>query len=243
VVIDDVVVVAASGTLAAYDAATGAPRWTGPRDDEGESYSSPAYLTIDDVGQIVLVNGAGATGIAPADGRVLWHHAMRGGPILQPALTPDGGLVIHQLKPDGGMGLRRLAIVHQGGGWTADEAWTSTALKSMSSDFVVHHAYAFGFDGSIMACVDLGTGRRVWKNGRYGSGQVVLLPDQDLLLVVSEEGDLALVSATPDGFREIARTSGLDGKTWNHPVLVGDVLLVRNGQEMAAFRVALAAAR
>jgi outer membrane protein assembly factor BamB len=49
--------------------------------------------------------------------------------------------------------------------------------------------------------VDLGTGRRVWKNGRYGSGQVVLLPDQDLLLVVSEEGDLALVSATPDGFR------------------------------------------
>jgi hypothetical protein len=49
-----------------------------------------------------------------------------------------------------------------------------------------------------------------------------------------------LVGAAADQFRELARVPAIEGKTWNHPVLVGDRLLVRNGQEMAAFRLSLA---
>ncbi len=237
----NVVIVGASGTLAAYDMATGKPRWVGPRHSTagGGSYSSPQRVTIDGVEQIVLSSEAGATSVAPADGTVLWEHALSGSPILQPVLTADGGLLVHRSSADGTLGVRRLAVARGPGGWTATERWTSNALKSMFSDFVIHKGHAFGFDGSILASVDLADGTRTWKGGRYGAGQMVLLADQDVLLVLSEEGELALVSATTDKFMELARFKAIEGKTWNHPVLVGDVLLVRNGEEMAAFRLPL----
>jgi hypothetical protein len=82
-------------------------------------------------------------------------------------------------------------------------------------------------------------GNRKWTGERYGYGQLVILADQDLLLVVSEEGELALAAATPDQFKELSRISAIEGKTWNHPVLIGSILLVRNSQEMVAFRLSL----
>ena len=236
-VVDDLVIVAASGKLIAYDLATGSPRWTGPA--RGGSYSSPQLSTIDGVPQVVLLSYSGATGVAPADGKVLWQHDWPGSTIVQPAAVGDNFLISN----GGGMGgyaTRRITVAHGPAGWTAEERWTSNTLKPDFNDFVVHKGHAFGFDGSLLACISVEDGKRSWKGGRYGKGQLVLLPDQDLLLVLSEEGELALVGATPNEFRELARFHAIDGKTWNHPALVGDVLLVRNGQEMAAFRLSRA---
>ena len=234
-VVGDVLIVGVAGQLAAYDRATGARRWVGPA--HGVSYSSPHLLTIDGVQQVLLLSEAGATSVALADGTLLWEHPWPGYPIVQPALTADGDILI---SVSDSSGTRRLAVARGPGGWTVEERWTSNGLKPYFNDFVVHDGYAFGFDGSILACIDLKDGKRKWKGGRYGNGQLVLLPDQDLLLVLSEEGELALVRAIPDQFTELARFPALEGKTWNHPVLAGDVLLVRNGQEMAAFRLSLA---
>jgi hypothetical protein len=194
-------------------------------------------LTVDGVAQILLLSDTGATSVALSDGTLLWEHAWKGYPIVQPALTADGDVLISVSEQSG---TRRLAVARGPGGWTVEERWTSSGLKPYFNDFVIHNDHAFGFDGSILACIDLKDGSRKWKGGRYGNGQLVLLPDQDLLLVLSEEGELALVRATPDRFTELARFPAIEGKTWNHPVLVGDVLLVRNGQEMAAFRLSLA---
>src|ERR1035441_1765146 len=234
-VVGDVLIVGVAGQLAAYDRATGARRWVGPA--HGVSYSSPHLLTIDGVQQVLLLSEAGATSVALADGTLLWEHPWPGYPIVQPALTADGDILI---SVSDSSGTRRLAVARGPGGWTVEERWTSNGLKPYFNDFVVHDGYAFGFDGSILACIDLKDGKRKWKGGRYGNGQLVLLPDQDLLLVLSEEGELALVAAAPDQFKELARFPAIEGKTWNHPVLVGDRLLVRNGQEMAAFRLPLA---
>jgi outer membrane protein assembly factor BamB len=241
IVVGDLVVAAAAGTLAAYDLHTGKPRWIAPKGG-GSAYSSPHLTTIDGVTQIVLVNGRGIIGVAPSDGTVLWKHDWHGDSIVQPAVL-DGrdlligsgsGLATHT-------GMLRISVARDANSWTAQERWTSTGLKPYFNDFVVHAGHAFGFDGSILACIDLADGTRKWKGGRYGHGQVLLLPDQDLLLVLSEDGELALVSASAEKFTEIARVPAINGKTWNHPVLVGDVLLVRNGEEMAAFRLAKAA--
>jgi outer membrane protein assembly factor BamB len=237
-VIDDVVIVAASGTLAAYDVSTGKTRWIGPQ--HGGSYSSPHRATIDGVEQILLLSPPGIISVSPATGTLLWEHTWEGGAIVQPALTADGDVLINAISSMGGIATRRLAVKRGSAGWTVEERWTSRGLKPYFNDFVVHKGHAYGFDGSILACIDVSDGNRKWKGGRFGQGQLVLLPDQDVLLVVSEDGELALVKATPDQFTELARVPAIEGKTWNHPVLVRNILLVRNGEEMAAFRLSVA---
>jgi len=236
-VVGGLVVVAASGRLAAYSVANGDLRWRGP--EGAESYASPHLLTIGGVEQVLLLDGAGLTSVAPADGKALWKHAWPGGGFasLQPAMTADGGVLIANANAGGGIGVRRLAVAQGPGGWTAKEVWTSPGLKPYFNDLVVHDGYAYGFDGGILSCIDLRDGARKWKGGRYGYGQLVLLADQGLLLVTSEEGELALVAATPGQFTELARFPAVEGKTWNHPAVAGDILLVRNAREMAAFRL------
>ena len=233
-VLGDMVIIAAAGRLAAYDIANGTRRWLGPAG--GGGYSSPHLVTISGVNQILLMSSGAATSVNPADGKQLWMHAWSVNSIVQPALTPDGDVLITSQEN----GARRLAVTRGAAGWAVAERWTSNALKPYFNDFVIHKGHAFGFDGRILSCIDLKDGQRKWKGGRYGNGQLVLLPDQDLLLVLSEDGEIALVQATPDQFTEVAKLPALQGKTWNHPVLVGDTLLVRNSEEMAAFRLPLA---
>lgn len=235
-VVGDVVVVAAAGTLAAYNLATGEPRWYGPQG--GVGYSSPQQMTKDGVTQIVLMSGASVISVAPGDGKVLWKHPLQPGtPIVQPARTANGDLLVSN---GDGSDMRRLAIAQGADGWSVEERWKSYGLIPNFNDLVVHNGYAYGFDGGLLVCINVEDGERQWEGGSYGSGQLVLLPDQNLLLVVSEKGELALVAAAPDQLKEFARLPAIKGKTWNHPVLVGDVLLVRNGQEMVAFRLPLA---
>lgn len=231
-VTDDQVLVASSGVLVSYDLNTGEPRWQGP--SAGEGYSSPHWVTLDGVEQVLHLNGEGLVSLAPTDGEVLWSHDWSGYPIVQPALAADGVLL---LSVTSSSGTRRVDVSRTATGWNVEEKWTSNGLKSYFNDFVIHKGHAYGFDGSILAAISLADGKRKWKGGRYGGGQLLLLADQDLLLVLSEKGELALVNATPDGFMERARHPAIEGKTWNHPVLVGDTLLVRNAEEMAAFQL------
>lgn len=239
IVTGDLVIAALAGQLAAYDIRTGEPRWTGT--PEGGGYSSPHLLTIDGVSQIVLLRGRRTTSVAPADGAVLWEDFWQPAvSIVQPALAPGGDLLVAAGDAMGGIGIRRIGAARGPSGWAVQKRWTTRGLKPYFNDFVVHEGHAFGFDGSILACINLADGRRVWKGGRFGHGQLLLLPDQDLMLILSEHGELALVKASPEQFAELARVPAIEGKTWNHPVLVGDVVLVRNGEEMAAFRLPIA---
>jgi outer membrane protein assembly factor BamB len=237
-VVGDVVIVATAGVLAAYDIANGNPRWQGPTGARG--YSSPHLVTIGGTQQILLLSTVGVISVAPNDGAILWKHAWDGDGIVQPAVTADGDVLLGSGSGMGSkVGILRLAVAKGGSGWNTTERWTSYDLNPYFNDFVVHKDHAYGFDGSEISCIETKNGAGKWKGGHYGQGQLVLLSDQDLLLVLSETGDVALVKAAPDQFVELARFKAIEGKTWNHPVLVGDILLVRNSEEMAAFRMSL----
>src|SRR5205823_6220499 len=148
----------------------------------------PHRVTIDGVTQIVLMCGPGAISVAPADGKLLWQHPLSSGArIVQPALIANGDLLVCDGE---GSDMHRIAVTHGAGGWRVAERWRSDGLKPYFNDFVVHKGHAYGFDGSTLACIDVEDGERKWEGGSYGSGQLVLLPDQDVLLVVSEQGNL-----------------------------------------------------
>ena len=231
-VVDSAVIVAIAGQIVAYDNRSGKLRWSGP--DGGDSYSSPHLMTIDGVRQVLFMSKEGATSFAPADGKILWKYPCLGEPIVQPAQVSENEILIS--TGEYSKVLKRIIIKNGTGGWTIRERWTSNKLRPDFNDIVVHKGHVYGFEGRSLACIDLVKGERKWKGERYG-GQLLLLADQSMLLVLSEKGELALVMATPDQFREIARFPAIEGKTWNHPVLAGDVLVVRNMQEMAAFRL------
>ncbi len=234
------VIVSAGGTegrsLVAYDAATGAKAWSGGNDRS--SYSSPVLATIAGRPQVLIFNKASVSAHDPETGVVLWDHAFPDEQpnVAQPVPLPGDRVL---LSAGYGIGAKLYQIATKDdGGLEARLVWESPRLKSKFANMVVHGGFVFGLDDGVLTCIDPATGERRWKGGRYGHGQILLVGD--LLLVQTEEGELALVEAVPDDHREIARFRVLDGKTWNTPALAGSVLLVRNDQEAAAYELALA---
>jgi outer membrane protein assembly factor BamB len=117
--------------------------------------------------------------------------------------------------------------------FTLKEVWRNIRMKNSFTSSVLHEGFIYGLDEAILACVDASTGDLKWKGGRYGYGQVLLASGH--LIVLTEDGNLALVRATPERHDEKVRFPVLEGKTWNHPAMADGFLLVRNLAEMAAF--------
>lgn len=219
----------------AYRADTGDRAWTAAAG--AFSYSSPHLAKIAGVEQILMATDEGLVSLDPASGKPLWKHDWsmpQMARIVEPHVL-DGDRVL--LGTGFGAGTRLLKVSRAGGEWKIDEGWTSKHLKPYFNDFVNHKGYAYGFDNDILVCVNLDDGKRTWRGRGYGNGQVLLLPDEDLLLVLAETGELALVAARPEKHEELARVPALAGKTWNHPVLVGDRLYVRNAEEVVCFEL------
>ena len=121
--------------------------------------------------------------------------------------------------------------------WSAENVWETRAMKTKFSNVAIHEGYAYGLDDGILACVDLKNGKRQWKRGRYGFGQILLV--EDVLLVLAEDGRVIMVDPTPEKHLELGEFQAISGQTWNTLCLYGDLLLVRNGEEAACYRLPL----
>jgi outer membrane protein assembly factor BamB len=239
-----VVIVYAGGPgdkgLLAFDVASGTLRWSAAAGND--SYSSAQLNTIAGEELVLLLSNEGLLCVDPANGkeRLNYQWKFMGYRALQPAVVGDDTILL----PTGmSTGTRAVRVKKTNGQLAAEELWTSRQLKPDFTDFVIHQGYVYGIDGGIFACVDLKTGERKWKGGRYGKGQVVLLENSGLLLVSAEDGRVVLLRADPGEHTEVGSFAALEGKTWNHPVVVGDRLYVRNAQEAACYQLPLAGAK
>ena len=246
-VLDGRVIVAGgkSATLVAYDAENGEEIWR--VGDDGAGYASPIVATLAGVEQIVAFNGASLTGHDIQTGRVLWTQAWprRQPNVAQPLLLPGDRL----LASSGyGVGAKLFRVDKHSNDlndanatFVAELVWESLRLKSKFANFIYYDGFVYGIDDGIMVCIDLENGRRKWKAGRYGHGQLLLVrargEDDGLLIVQGEHGEIILVEPSPDELRELTRFRALDGKIWNPPTLAGRYLLVRNDAEAALFEL------
>jgi outer membrane protein assembly factor BamB len=190
-------------------------------------------VTLGGERQILVVSATRAGGISPDAGRLLWSYPWAtdmGINAAQPVLLGDDRIF---LSSGYGQGAAVFEVSRDGDRFDTRTIWRNTRMKNRFTSSVLHEGYLYGLDEAILACVDAATGELKWKGGRYGYGQLVLAGDH--LVVLTERGEVTLVRATPEGHVELAQFAAIEGKTWNHPVITGGRLLVRNVREMAAF--------
>jgi outer membrane protein assembly factor BamB len=238
--VDDMLVVLPGGSggqsVAAYDRRTGRRVWASLGDQQ--AYMSPMLATLGGVRQILVVSATRLMGLAVENGALLWEYpwvGYNGINAAQPLLLGENRVFV---SSGYGLGSAALEISPAGGRFSVREVWRNNRMKNRFASSVLHEGVIYGLDEAILAAVDAATGELRWKGGRYGYGQLLLAAGH--LIVLTEDGDLALVRATPERHEEVVRFPVLDGKTWNVPALADGYLIVRNLAEMAAFDLRVA---
>jgi outer membrane protein assembly factor BamB len=241
-IIDGKVISVAGGTkgkgVVAYDAVTGNPSWA--NGSVTHSYSSAQEAIIFGTKQILVSSDIGLESFLPADGKLLWKFDWNipgMNRVVQPAMIAEGQILVGT-GVGSEQGTKLIKVTNNSGEWKTETVWTSKALKPYFNDFVTFEGYAFGFNDALFTCINLKDGKAKWKEGRYGHGQVLLLPEQKKLLVISEDGKMVLLDTNPEEHVETGTFKAIEGRTWNHPVVSRGKLYVRNGEEMACFDLA-----
>ncbi len=231
-------------SLVAYDLETGDVVWHAG--NAQSSYASPVLATLAGERQILSVNQDVLTAHRPTDGQILWEHPWPGdsgssASNSQPVPLPGDRVF---LSKGYGIGASLLQINQdEQGHWSARPLWqpaVKTVMKTKLSNVVIRDGFVYGLDDELLSCIELKTGKRRWKKRRgpkIGYGQVMLVGK--VLLVLSEQGELVLVEASPKKYRELASRQMLEGVTWNNPALAGKYLLVRNAEEAACYELPL----
>lgn len=250
-VVDDTVVVSVGGSddnsLVAYAVESGEIVWSAGKLQS--SYASPVLTTLAGVPQILTVNEGFLVSHKADDGHVLWQHPWNsnsGSAAATSQSVPVGEDRVF-LSKGYGHGSALIQVTQtEGDGWATKPLWKGTGgirpvMKTKMGNVVVRDGYVYGLDSAKLQCIELATGRPLWKkrrNRRIGHGQIMLAGDA--ILILSELGEVILVRATPERYQELASFQAIEGVTWNNPALSGARLLVRNAEEAACYELPLA---
>ena len=236
-VLGDLLVVEAGGpegnAIVAFDRQTGETRWS--TGDESVRYQSPMVLDLGGEISLVAVTDRSLLGLAPATGEVLWSHPHtegdgRGFSSAQPVPVGDGGILLTDHPESALFQVRKGA-----GGYTVGEVWRSRALRSSFAIPMAHEGYLYGYAGRFLTCVDAATGETAWKSRPPGEGELVLVDGH--LVILNRDGEIVLVEATPEEYREVSRFQALDSGYYTRPSFAGGKIYVRNLTDIAAIGV------
>ena len=223
--------------LVAYDRTSGDRRWTAG--DEQISYVTPHVATLGGREVIVSVNESRVVGYDPAARGVVWQfdwpgHSNSDATCSQAVVIGDKQVFISKGYGIGAAVFEIAASAAEP--WSMREVWHETgSLKTKFTNVALHEGHAYGLSDGILECVRLADGKRQWKGGRYGQGQVLRVGD--LLLVQAESGEVVLVDAAPAKHVVRGRLAAIEGQTWNNLCLSGRLLLVRNAEEAACYEL------
>lgn len=208
------------------DKNTGKVRWSALEGRPG--YVTPVAATIDGVRQYVFVRTAegDVVSLLP-DGKVHWRYAWKRGAIASPLFLPPNRIFASATDDIGAI---LLEIDQADGKATVREVWNSRVMKNHFSSPVLYEGHIYGFDNASLKCIVAATGEQKWVQRGYGKGS--LIAADGLLYILSDQGQLVLAEATPEGFREKGTVKMMEGKTWTAPVLSHGRLYLRDEDEL-----------
>lgn len=223
--------------LVAFDVSDGRMVWKCDSTLQA-SYSSPVTVVINDREQIAVHAGDGVLAVDPVNGGTLWQFKWTNewnNNATQP--LPLAGFPNELVLATGYRGgVVRVAIDADADSYSPREVWSNkSTMRTKFCNVSQFGDLLIGLDNGILCGVDVASGKQLWKNGRYGHGQTLQVGRH--CLVVAERGKLFLLRPDAEGPQELASFEALDRKTWNHPVLIEDRLVVRNDQEIICLKL------
>lgn len=212
----------------AFDRTSGDIRWQALEGPTG--YSSPIVAEIGGTRQYVFSTFTGIVGLA-TDGTLLWQHDT--GPktaLPMPVFVPPDSVFV--AAADDTFGGLLIRITADGDAFRTEEVWKERLMRNHFNTSVLVDGFLYGFDNATFRCLDAENGERRWAARGFGKGSLVA--SGDLLFVLSDTGEVALVHATPEAYREAGRLEVMEGRSWTSPSLADGHLYVRDFDELVS---------
>lgn len=222
------------GAVLAFHKASGELAWTAETGHPG--YSAPMAIDLDGERQVVSFIGTGLVGLDPATGATRWSHPWRTNYSVNaadPVFFPPDRFFISSGYDTGASMIR---VAREGDAFTATELWRNRAMKNHFSSSVRVGDHVYGFDNATFKCLVAEDGSTCWRQRGFGKGS--LIATESGLVVLGDEGTLALVEATPDDYREEGSVQALEHGGWAPPVLAGHWLYLRDAYEIVCLNLA-----
>ena len=207
--------------------------------DFKNAHSSPLLIEVDGQPQVVALLASEVIGFDPENGQMLWRHPHNtnyGLAISTPVWAPGNLLFISSAYSGGS---RVLNLSRSEGKTAVKELWSSPRLQAHFGTVIRlgDHLYFSSGDGTaLMTCVNLRSGEIVWQQRGFAKAQLVAVDGK--LILLDEDGTLALVEPTPKELRVLAKTSVLQNTAWTPPTLAGAKLYLRDRKNLMALDLA-----